>query len=95
VARGGRRRLDVELLLLGEAAALGEDLGGLCVATAAPATGDQEDQHDQRGERKQPTEPVAEHLLATLTLTRLALTLLALTTERLLLIPPVRHGGEA
>ena len=72
----GRR--DVEDLLLGEAAAVREDLGGLRVAAAVVAAGGDQDEHDDRGEGEQPAGSIADELLALLRGTGLALTLFPL-----------------
>ena len=78
-----------------EAPAVREDLGCLRVtAAAASPAGHQYDEHDRGRKRQRAAHPVADELLALLSGSRLAFALQALATERLLLFPAVRHGGE-
>jgi hypothetical protein len=85
---GGRRH--VEELLLGEAAAVGEHLGGLGVAAAfSAAPGGEQHQHDEHREGEHASGAVAHQPLPLLGGARLPLALLALTAERLLLLSAV------
>ena len=93
LAAGGLcRGTDVEHLLLGEAAAVGEDVAGVAGPTARIlATGQEQDADRHGDDRDRRRGAVADHLLALLGGTRLLLARLALAAQRLLLISAVRH----